>query len=90
MRTAVYVRLEDPRHSLLVEYAKASAMTLNDVVERLVDQLLLQVAPEKFRPPEWLIAAIAEGYIPLSLPDQLFDDDDVEPIRKVIKIRGAR
>lgn len=92
MRTAVYVRLEDPRHELLIAYAKAHALTLNDVIERLVDQLLIQVVgPEKFSAPDWLVAAITEGYIPLSLPEQqpLHDEDD-GPHGRVVNLRGRQ
>jgi hypothetical protein len=69
VRTAVYVRLQDPKHRLLVEYAKAHELTLNEVIERLVDQLLFQVAAE-FRAPPWLIEAIRAGYLPFDLPEE--------------------
>jgi hypothetical protein len=68
VRTAIYVRLKDPRHTLLLRYARAHGFTLNEVVERLVDQLLVQVAPSEFEPPAWLIQAVREGHIPLVLP----------------------
>jgi hypothetical protein len=90
VRTAIYVRLEDPRHELLMEYATAQDLTLNVVVERLVDQLLIQMAPDKFTAPEWLVTAIIEGHIPLSLPDPPLDDDEIEPECHVVKRRGAR
>lgn len=76
MRTAIYVRLEDPRHALLVRYARAHGFTLNEVVERLVDQLLAQVAPAEFEPPAWLIQAVREGHIPLVLPRWTGDLDE--------------
>jgi hypothetical protein len=73
MRTAVYVRLQDPRHAMLSAYAKKHDFTINDVVERLVDQLLFQVEP-RFSPPEWLVEAINEGYLPFTMPAQVVED----------------
>lgn len=89
MRTAVYVRLEDPRHALLMEYAKAHQLTLNDVIERLVDQLLVQVAPQEFRAPQWLVAAVSDGHIPLCLPEETYEDE-VDLDGKVVNLRGRR
>jgi hypothetical protein len=92
MRTPLYVRLRDPRHALLLEYARKHDFTLNEVIERLVDQLLLQVAPG-FRAPRWLIEAITEGHVRLELPDQADrddEDDEDEPIDNVLKWSEAR
>jgi hypothetical protein len=83
VRTAVYVRLEDPRHALLVRYARAHGFTLNEVVERLVDQLLVQVAPAEFAPPAWLVQAVREGHIPLVLPRWTEVPDDGCPVHSV-------
>lgn len=71
-----------------MEYAQAHEMTLNDVVERLVDQLLLQVAPQKFRVPTWLAVAIAQGHIPLRLPEQRLDDEDGDADGRVVNLRA--
>jgi len=68
MRTAVYLRLQDPRHEMLAAYAKRHDSTINEVVERLVDQLLIQVEP-RFLAPKWIVQAIREGYLPFALPD---------------------
>lgn len=85
------MRLADPRHELLVAYAKAHALTLNDVIERLVDQLLIQVVgPEKFSAPEWLVAAITEGYIPLALPEHPLENEDGRAHGRVVNLRGGR
>lgn len=67
MRTAVYARLRDPRHEMLSAYARKCGMTVNEVIERLVDQLLLQVEP-RFRAPRWLVEAIEQGYLPFEMP----------------------
>jgi hypothetical protein len=92
MRTALYVRLADPKHRLVSEYARANSFTINEVIERLVDQLLLQVAPG-FDPPAWLIEAIRSGYLPFELPDQtdgdVVDHDDESAPGNVVKWRGA-
>jgi hypothetical protein len=90
VRTAIYVRLEDPRHALLMRYARAHGFTLNEVVERLVDQLLVQVAPCEFDAPPWLIQAMAEGHIPPLRPRWTEALDDGPPEESVANQCGSR
>jgi hypothetical protein len=80
MRTAVYARLRDPRHEMLAAYAKKHDFTINEVLERLVDQLLIQVEP-RFRAPPWIVAAIRGGYLPFALPDSVEEEtEEGDPI----------
>lgn len=68
MRTSVYVRLDHDKQRRLAEYARAHELTLNFVVECLIDQLLAQVSPG-YEWPEWLVAAVKAGFLPFELPE---------------------
>ena len=64
MPKTLYTRIEARNHRLLAAYAARWGLTLQIVIERVVDQLLYQVS-EEYEPAPWLRAAIEDGELEL-------------------------
>ncbi|HVZ33712.1 MAG TPA: hypothetical protein VG963_14875 [Polyangiaceae bacterium] len=64
----LYVRIDDHKYQLLMRYVREHELTATALIESLVDQLLLQIAPDEFQAPEWLVQAILNGDLPHRLP----------------------
>jgi hypothetical protein len=64
MTRPLFVRLSERNHRLLSAYAAQWDLTLQLIVERVIDQLLYQTC-SGFIVPEWLDDAIASGALQL-------------------------
>lgn len=77
MRVPLYTRLDRRTHHLLSQYARSRTVTLNDLVEGLVAQLLFQVSAD-FEPPGWLLDAVESGELPIRRCSGASDEDFTE------------
>lgn len=93
MRSVLYCRIDDKKFKLLMRYVREHELTATALIESLVDQLLLQIAPGEFEPPEWLVQAILNGDLPHRLPpllDRERDESSGEhPIDNVVGLRRS-